>query len=79
MAVETPTRVRDLFRQGANCRVLPIRPPLDACHIMRDKVVDAGPIQISVEKKKNIPIPPLVGAVALVGGIGLLAMDRKKA
>jgi hypothetical protein len=43
-----------------------------------DKVVDAGPLQISVDKKKSIPIPPLIGIVALVGGVGLVVMDRKK-
>ncbi|MDP2317038.1 MAG: DUF3185 domain-containing protein [Pseudomonadota bacterium] len=44
-----------------------------------DKVVDAGPLQISVDKKKSLPIPPLLGIVAVVGGVGLLAFDRKKA
>ncbi|MES2638557.1 MAG: DUF3185 domain-containing protein [Myxococcota bacterium] len=43
-----------------------------------DKVVDAGPLQISVDKKKSVPISPLIGIVALVGGVGLVVMDRKK-
>lgn len=43
-----------------------------------DKIVDAGPIQISVDKKRDIPLPPILGAVALAGGIGLLVMGRKE-
>lgn len=42
-----------------------------------DKVVDAGPIQISVDKKKEIPIPPILGAVAVAAGIGVLVISRK--
>ena len=43
----------------------------------REKVVDLGPIQMTAEKTKTIPLPPIVGAVALVGGIVLLVMGRK--
>jgi hypothetical protein len=44
----------------------------------REKVVDLGPIQMTAEKTKTIPLPPIVGGVALVGGIVLLVMGRKK-
>ena len=44
----------------------------------REKGVDLGPIQMSAEKTKTIPLPPIVGGVALVGGIVLLVMGRKK-
>lgn len=43
----------------------------------REKVVDIGPIQMTAEKTKTLPLPPLVGAVALVGGIVLLVMGKK--
>lgn len=43
----------------------------------REKVVDIGPIQMTAEKTKTIPLPPIVGAVALVGGIVLLVMGKK--
>lgn len=42
-----------------------------------DKVVDAGPIEISVDKKKSVPLPPLLGAIAIAGGIGLIVVGRK--
>ncbi|MCK9365100.1 MAG: hypothetical protein M0P74_16045 [Syntrophales bacterium] len=44
----------------------------------REKVVDLGPIQVTAEKSKTIPLPPIVGAIALVGGIVLLAMGNKR-
>jgi len=44
----------------------------------RDKVVDIGPIQMTAEKTKTLPLPPIVGGVALVGGIVLLVMGIKK-
>jgi hypothetical protein len=44
----------------------------------REKVVDLGPIQVTAEKSKTIPLPPIVGAVALVGGIVLLVVGNRK-
>jgi hypothetical protein len=44
----------------------------------REKVVDIGPIQMTAEKTKTLPLPPIVGGVALVGGIILLVMGSKK-
>jgi hypothetical protein len=38
----------------------------------REKVVDLGPIEASKETKRTIPLPPVVGFVAIVGGIILL-------
>ena len=44
----------------------------------REKVVDLGPIQVTAEKTKSLPLPPIVGGLALVGGIVLLVMGSKK-
>jgi uncharacterized membrane protein len=43
----------------------------------REKVVDLGPIQMTAEKTRTFPLPPVVGGIALVGGIVLLLMGRK--
>ena len=43
----------------------------------REKVVDFGPIQMTTEKTKTFPLPPLVGIAILVGGIVLLVRGRK--
>ena len=44
----------------------------------REKVVDIGPIQMTAEKTRTLPLPPIVGAIALVGGIALLVIGKKK-
>lgn len=44
-----------------------------------EKAVDLGPIQITAEKSHSIPLSPIVGAAALIGGIILLASGRKTA
>jgi hypothetical protein len=41
------------------------------------KVLDLGPIQASKEEHKTIPLPPIVGAVALAGGIIVLMGGRR--
>jgi hypothetical protein len=43
------------------------------------KVLDIGPLQATEEQHKTIPLPPIVGAIAIVGGIVLLVAGRKVA
>ena len=43
----------------------------------REKVLDLGPLQMTAEQKKTLPLPPVVGIVALVGGIVLLVRGSK--
>ena len=43
----------------------------------REKVVDIGPIHATRDKTHNVALPPIAGAVALIGGIVLLALPRK--
>jgi len=43
----------------------------------QEEVLEVGSLKATVEKEKTIPLPPIVGAAALVGGIVLLAMGRK--
>ena len=44
----------------------------------REKVVDLGPVQVTTEKTSTFPLPPIVGGIALVGGIVLLLVGNKK-
>lgn len=44
----------------------------------REKVIDIGPIHATADEKKTIPLPPILGGIALVGGIVLLVAGRKK-
>lgn len=41
------------------------------------KAVDLGPIQITKEERHTIPLPPILGALALIGGIAVLVVDRR--
>ena len=41
-------------------------------------VIDIGPIEAKTEEHKTLPIPPVVGALALVGGIVLLVVPTRR-
>ena len=41
------------------------------------KVIDLGPIQATKEEHNTIPLPPIVGGIALIGGIALLFAGGK--
>jgi hypothetical protein len=43
----------------------------------RQRVVDVGPIHATRDKTNTVPIPPIAGALALVGGIVLVAAGKK--
>ena len=44
----------------------------------REKVLDIGPIEATAERHKTIPLPPLLGGLALAGGIVLLVAGGRK-
>ena len=44
----------------------------------RDKVINLGPLQVTTEKTSTFPLPPIVGGIAMVGGIVLLLVGNKK-
>jgi drug/metabolite transporter (DMT)-like permease len=43
------------------------------------KVLDVGPIQATKEEHHTVPIPPILGALALIGGVVVLVSDRRSA
>ena len=44
----------------------------------RETVVDIGPIQATADRERTLPLPPLVGIVAVGGGIALLVAGVRK-
>lgn len=42
------------------------------------KVIDIGPIEATAETRETIPLPPILGAAAIVGGIAMLVMSGRK-
>ena len=44
----------------------------------REKAIDFGPLKVITEQEKIFPLPPIVGVLALIGGVVLLVTDRKR-
>jgi len=44
----------------------------------QDETIDLGPVTITTERSRTIPLPPVVGAVAIAGGIILFFLNRKQ-
>jgi hypothetical protein len=44
----------------------------------RDTVVDIGPIHATAERQKTLPLPPVLGIVAVAGGVVLLIAGVRK-
>jgi len=44
----------------------------------REKVIDVGPLKATVEKDKTIPLPPILGGLALAGGVVLLIAGTRR-
>jgi hypothetical protein len=44
----------------------------------RETIVDLGPIQATAERQKTVPVPPIIGVVAIAGGIALLVAGGRK-
>ncbi len=43
-----------------------------------EKIIDAGPIQVSTEKENDFNWPPYAGGISIAAGIIVLAFSRKK-
>jgi len=41
-------------------------------------VLDVGPFKATATEQKNVPLSPIVGGIALIGGIVLLVAPRKR-
>jgi uncharacterized membrane protein HdeD (DUF308 family) len=41
------------------------------------KVVDIGPIQATKEEHHTVPLPPILGALALLSGVVVVVADRR--
>jgi hypothetical protein len=43
----------------------------------KEKIIDAGPIQVLADKQKSVNWPPYLGGILLVGGIVVLVTAKK--
>jgi len=44
----------------------------------REKVIDLGPIQATAERERTVPLPPVVGIVAVAAGVALVVSGVRK-
>ncbi len=44
----------------------------------KEKVLDIGPIEATTEHRETIPLPPVLGGIALAGGIVLLFVGGRR-
>lgn len=43
-----------------------------------ETILDIGPIEASAERRETIPLPPVLGAIALIGGIVLMVAGSRR-
>ncbi len=44
----------------------------------KEKLIDAGPIQISADRQKSVNWPPYVGGIILIAGVFVFVAAKKK-
>jgi hypothetical protein len=44
----------------------------------RQRVADIGPLHASRDKTHTVPLPPVLGAVSLIGGVVLLVAGKSR-
>jgi hypothetical protein len=44
----------------------------------REKIIDMGPMHVSADTQETIPLSPILGGLALVGGVILVVIGRRK-
>ena len=44
----------------------------------RETIVDIGPLKATAEREKTLPLPPIIGIVAIAGGVALLLAGNRK-
>lgn len=45
----------------------------------RETVIDIGPIKATAERERTFPLPPVIGVVAIAGGVALMFAGSRKA
>ena len=43
----------------------------------REKVINLGPIQASVDKEKTVPLPPILGGLAIAAGVIVIFTSKR--
>jgi hypothetical protein len=43
-----------------------------------ERVVELGPLKVDAEREKTVPLPPILGAVAVAGGLVLVLVGSRR-
>jgi hypothetical protein len=43
-----------------------------------ERVVDLGPLKVEAKREKTLPLPPILGAAAVIGGVILIAVSSRR-
>jgi len=43
-----------------------------------EKVVDIGPVEVTAEREKRVPVPPIVGGLAAIAGVVIIVAGSRK-
>ena len=43
-----------------------------------EKVAEVGPLKLEKDKTRSVPMPPVLGGLALIGGIVLVVVGARK-
>lgn len=43
-----------------------------------EKVLDVGPIEATAERREHVPLPPILGGAAILGGIALVVAGSRR-
>jgi hypothetical protein len=44
----------------------------------KETVIDIGPIHATADRQKTVPLPPVLGILAIAGGVALLVVGSRK-
>lgn len=44
----------------------------------RETVVDVGPVKVTADQEKDLPLSPILGGLALAGGVALIVVGARK-
>ena len=47
-------------------------------YTQRETLVDVGSVNIMAETRKSLLLPPILGGIALAGGVGLIVVGSRK-
>ena len=47
-------------------------------YTQRETLVDVGPVNITADTKKSVPLSPILGGIALAGGAVLIVVGARK-